>query len=253
MGGPTWGHRLMDGALAGVAGGLLSAVLLWLAVEPSIHRAIALEEAAAAAAAGAAGHEHGEVVSRLGQQIGGTVTVVVVAVLLALVYAVVYARAADRMLGSTALGRSASLAALAFTVLALLPALLLPANPPAVGDPGTVDQRTLLYLQVVLLGVLVVGAVFAVHRALTLRPVAVEWRWLATAGAVLVGVAVVLLATPDVEQPIPAEVPAALIWEFRVGSLAQLAALWAGIGVVHGALAHRTSVRLLPSPQRVPL
>lgn len=243
----TWGRRLGNGALAGIGGGVASAVLLWLLVEPAINRAIAIEKAATEAdntgarahGAGATAHEHADVVSRLAQQIGGTFTVVLVAVLLALAYSVVYARSSHRLPGITALGRSLSLAALAFGVMALMPALVLPANPPAVGDPDTVGQRTLAYLQVVLLSVLAVGIVFAVQKALADRRIAAEWRWLGTAAVAVAGVAVVLLVAPDGDQQIPSAVPAALIWEFRVGSLAQLAAMWAGIGIVHGALAHR--------------
>lgn len=57
------------------------------------------------------------------------------------------------------------------------------------------------------------------------------------------GVVGVLLVVPDVEQEIPPTIPAALLWEFRIGSLVQLAGMWAAIGVVHGVLTHRISLR----------
>ena len=150
----TWAQRLGRGAVAGLTGGAVSAIVLWLAVEPSISKAIDLENAAAE------GHSHGddgELISRTAQLIGGTVTSIVVGVLLGVVFAVVYARSQHRLAGFTDLGRSLSLAALAFAVVALLPALKVPANPPAVGDPGTVNERTLTYLAIILLGLVLVG------------------------------------------------------------------------------------------------
>lgn len=180
MNSPTWGRRVGNGALAGLVGGVAAATLLWTLVEPAIDQAIAIEEAGQLHGHGNP-HDHGEVVTRLQQQIGGTLTVVVVAVLLGVAYAVVYARARHRTPGSTDLGKSLGLAALAFGAVVLMPALALPANPPAVGDPGTVNARTLTHLLVVLASVGVIGAVFAVDKALTRRSTLAEWRWLVCA------------------------------------------------------------------------
>ncbi|QLQ09927.1 MAG: CbtA family protein [Nocardioidaceae bacterium] len=242
----TWGRRLGNGALAGLAGGVASAVILWLLVEPQIRRAIAIEDAGAAATdahdhgGAAAAHDHGgEVVTRFQQQIGGTVTIIIVAVLLGLVFAVVYARAAHRLPGNTAIGRSLTLATLAFLVMGLMPALVIPSNPPAVGDPDTVNQRTLTYILVILLSVLAVGLTFAVEKLALRKGLATEWRWLVTAASAVVLATIVLVVTPHLAQPIPAEVPTDLIWKFRVGSLAQLAAMWAAIGLGHGILTYR--------------
>jgi predicted cobalt transporter CbtA len=248
---PTWRRRLGRGAAAGAAGGITASLLLWLLVEPVIGRAVDIEESGVGGHThghdtGATAHEHAELVTRLQQQIGGTLTVIVVAVLLGIVFAVAYARVSHRLPGCTDLGRSLSLAALAFAVVALVPALVLPANPPGVGTSGTVDQRTLVYLTVILLGGIVVSAVFALNRTMLNRGVATELRWLASAAIVAAGFVIVLVG-PHVEEQIPTEMPAALLWEFRVGSLAQLAGLWATIGLVHGFLVHRTRSRALQS------
>jgi hypothetical protein len=248
---PTWGRHLRNGGLAGLGGGLVSALLLWLLVGPAINRAIAIEEAGTAASDGhthehgaaASAHEHAEVVTRVQQQIGGTLTAVIVAGLFGLAYAVVYARSRHRLPGTSDLGRSLSLAALAFAVLAVMPALVMPANPPAVGDPATVNERTLIYLLVVLLSVLAVGAVFAADNLMATKGVQVEGRWAATAAMAVVAFGLVVFVVPNVSQEIPLAVPADLIWEFRVGSLAQLGGMWAGIGVIHGVLAHRGARR----------
>jgi predicted cobalt transporter CbtA len=254
---PTWGRRLGNGGLAGLGGGLVSAFLLWLLVGPAINRAIAIEEAGTAASDGrmhdhggaASAHEHAEVVTRIQQQIGGALTAAVVAVLFGLAYAVVYARSRHRLPGTSDLGRSLSLAALAFAVLAVVPAVVMPANPPAVGDPDTVNERTLTYLLAILLSVLAVGVLFAADNVMATKGVTAEGRWAATAAMAAVAFGLMVFVVPEVSQEIPSAVPADLIWEFRVGSLAQLGGMWAGIGVIHGVLAHRGARRPVPVGQ----
>lgn len=246
----TWTQRLARGGIGGIAGGVASAAVLWVAVEPALDRAIALE------GAGGAGHSHveatsshshsheaGETVTRLQQQIGGTVTVVVVAALMGLVFAVVYARSRHRLPGRTDLGRSLLLGGLAFGVLALGPALLIPANPPGVGDPETVDHRTLGYLLVVGLGALLVGAAFGLRHLLARRGAAPEVAWALVAVGVTIGVAAIALLAPVPAVVVPSSMPAGLLWDFRMGSLAQLGAMWGVIGFVHGALVHRAATR----------
>ncbi len=240
----TWAQRLGRGAIAGLAGGAASAVVLWLAVEPSITKAIDLENAAVE------GHSHGddgELISRTTQMIGGTVTSIVVGVLLGVVFAVVYARAQHRLAGYTDLGRSLSLAALAFAVVALLPALKVPANPPAVGDPGTVNDRTLTYLAIILLGLVLVGVSFAVAQAVRRRTDRVELWWAAGIGAAVVGGVLILYLAPSGTVDIPATMPASLVWKFRIASLGQHAGMWLNIALAYGALAHRRSLVRQPS------
>ncbi|MCY3576920.1 MAG: CbtA family protein [bacterium] len=240
----TWTQRLGRGAIAGSAGGAVSAVVLWLAVEPSITKAIDLENAAAE------GHSHGddgELISRTTQLIGGTVTSIVVGVLFGVVFAVVYARSQHRLAGFTDLGRSVSLAALAFSVVALLPALKVPANPPAVGDPGTVNDRTLTYLAIILFGLVLVGVSFAAAQAVRRRTERAELWWAAGICVAVVGGALILYLAPSGNVDIPATMPASLVWKFRIGSLGQHAAMWLGIALAYGALAHRRSLARQPS------
>lgn len=238
-----WSQRLGRGAVAGLAGGAASASVFWLAVEPSISKAVDLENAAVE------GHAHGddgELISRTTQLIGGTVTSIVVGVLLGVVFAVVYAKSQHRLAGFTDLGRSLSLCALAFAVVALLPALKVPANPPAVGDPGTVNDRMLTYLVVILLGVVLVGASFAAARAARRRTERVELWWAAGIVVAVVGGALILYLAPSGIVDIPTIMPASLVWQFRIGSLGQHAGMWLGIALAHGALAHRRSPAHLP-------
>ena len=251
MGATTWAQRITHGAVAGLAGGAVSALMLWVAVQPSIQQAIDLEDAAgdghSHGSAGAVGHDGGELVSRTTQMIGGTITVIVVGILFGIAFAIAYGRLKKRLPGETHLGRSMSLAVLAFAVLSLLPALKTPANPPGVGDPSTVTERTLIYLLTVLLGVLLVVACFAATRATRRWTEQAALTWTTGVATATIGGAAILVLVPGVAVEIPATIPASLVWEFRIGSLGQLAALWLGIGLVHGVLAHRQSRAGQPS------
>ena len=254
MGGEKWAQRLTRGAIAGFAGGAASALIMWIAVEPSITQAINLENAAGAdhsyGTAGAGENGDGELLSRTTQMIGGTITAIVVGVFFGVIFTVVYYRIRHRLSGGTDLGRSLSLAALAFAVIGLLPALKVPANPPGVGDPGTVDDRTLTYLAIILCGLFLVWASFAASLAVHQRTDRAELRWITAAGVAVVGGAAILLLAPSGIVEIPAAIPASLVWEFRIGSLGQIAGQWLGIGLACGVLAHRRSPGLeaRPSP-----
>jgi predicted cobalt transporter CbtA len=236
----SFSRLLRDGALAGAAAGLLSALVMWLHTEPVIRRALAIEEARGHHTGG---HHHDEIVSRTAQVLFGAATATVAAVLFGIVFAVVFARTRHRLPGLTDHARALWLAVFGYGVFVLLPALAIPANPPAVGDPGTVTRRTLIYALSILVGLLVVGVVGAMDRVLRSRDDAVRRSADAAAAVVLTAVALWLLpGTPD---RIPADVPAALIWDFRVASLVQLATMWAVLGTVFGLLTvrHEAPVR----------
>jgi predicted cobalt transporter CbtA len=246
----SWPARLRRGALAGLAGGVGAVAVMWVLVGPVLERAIALEGAdgnthAEALSGHSHAHESGEVVTRLQQQVGGTLTVLVVSVLLGVAFAVVYASTRHRLMGANEVTRSASLGGLAFFALALVPAALVPANPPGVGDPDTVNTRTLTYLLAILLAVIVVGATFAVHARLQQRGGSpAELRVRAVLAGSALAAAVVLLA-PRVAEKVPASVPNDLLWQFRTSSLLQLAVMWLVTGLVLGFLEQRAR-RSLP-------
>jgi predicted cobalt transporter CbtA len=226
---------LRNGALAGAAAGLLSALVMWLHTEPVIRRALVIEEARGHLVGGH--HHDDEIVSRTAQVFFGAGTAALAGVLLGLVFAVVFARTRHRLPGLTDHARALWLAAFGFGVFVLLPALAIPANPPAVGDSGTVTRRTLIYVLAILVGLLVVGVVGAVDRLLRSRDESVRRS---VDVAVAVGLtAVALWLLPDTPDTIPVDVPAALIWDFRVASLMQLATMWAVLGTVFGLLSAR--------------
>lgn len=224
---------LRHGVTAGAAAGLCAALVLWLLVEPVIRRALLVEETRG-------GRHHGHdvepLVSRSVQVLGGLVTAALVGVLVGVVFSVVYARARHRLPGATNLGRSASLALVGFVVVTLLPALKVPANPPAVGNSATVTERTLLYLLTILLGLTAVGVVLAFDRWLSEREVRAHARVLADTALTVVSTVAILTLVPGPPETVPPDVPATLLWDFRVASLAQLATMWLVLGLLFGTL-----------------
>lgn len=234
------------GAAAGAVGGFSAALVEWLVVEPVIRRALVIEQTREALH-----HDHeAPLVSRTVQFWAGGVTAIVVGVIFGIVFTVVFARLRHRIPGTTDFGRALVLAVMGFAVLTVLPALHIPANPPGVGDHGTVDQRTLIYVLTLLVGLLGVGVVLGVDRRLRHRVTEpVRHALDVVAGMVWIAGALVLLpASPD---KIPGDVPAGLLWDFRLASLAQLAMMWIVVGLVFGLLVDVRTRRPRRAPQLI--
>lgn len=223
------------GAMAGAVAGLLSAVVSFSLGEPSVRRAVELEEAAAHAAGEA---DHAEVFSRATQQgalfLVSMLTGLAIGILFASVYAVLHRRDPDVDPWS----RSLQLALAGLVGIALIPFLRYPANPPAVGDPATVDARTTAYLAAILVGVAAVTAAGRLYQQLTDRGVRLPQRQLATLVVVLGGLAATWLLPGNAVT----EAPADMIWDFRMASLASLIVLWLGLGAVFGLLGERAAL-----------
>jgi predicted cobalt transporter CbtA len=227
------------GALAGLAGGMASALFLLLVGERTIGDAIRLEEAR-----GGGGQE---VFSRGVQTAGGALGMVLVSVALGVVFAATFAAVRHRLPGRDDWQRAITWAATAFVVVYLVPFAKYPPNPPAVGEPGTINERTLLYVAMLAWSI---GAAWAAARLgawlrgrdfqdpARLSAMAVGWVVLVAVGyAVLPG-------SPDAVTA-----PATLIWRFRLASAGGALTLWAVIGVVFGWLsvsAARRAGRLRP-------
>ncbi len=245
-----FGAILRRGVAAGAAAGLAAALVIWLVVEPVIRKALAIEDAREMSHLGGGqsaplalpGHSGGEpLVSRSAQVVGGALTSVVVGIAFGVIFAVVFAKARQRLGGTTDFAKSIVLGVLGFAAVSLLPALKMPANPPAVGDPSTVGRRTMLYAVVLLLGVAVVLLVALLDQWLAARALAPSLRWVADIAAGVVAVALVFALVPSSPDTIPSDVPAALIWQFRLASLAQLATMWLVLGVTFGLLMERAT------------
>lgn len=227
------------GAIAGAAGGALSAGVAFVIGEPSVDRAIALEEAAA----DHDGAEHAEVFTRVAQQGGLVVTAVLtglaVGVIFGLVHALWLRRDPDHR-ATDPWRRAIRLSLMGFVGVAAIPFLRYPADPPAVGDPATVDARTTAYLSAVLIGLATVVGAWQVFARLARRGAAESTPRLAAAAVLVVGLAATWLLPADTD---PIEAPAVLIWEFRVAALATLATLWLGLGATYGLLSERSESR----------
>jgi hypothetical protein len=225
---------LVRGALAGVAGSVASVLVLILLGESSIRRAIELEEARAVP-----GEAHEEVFSRTTQIIGGAAGLILFGVVAGLVFGVVFAATRHRLGPGPDWRRARRLAAATFVGIFLVPFLKYPANPPAVGDPDTINQRTLAYVSMLVISVLALVLAVAVHDRLAARGMGEErsqplaaLAWLAVVGVAMVA----LPANPD-EITIAAD----LLWSFRMSSLAGQAAFWAVAGTVFGLLSVRAT------------
>jgi predicted cobalt transporter CbtA len=215
------------GALAGLAGGLASGLFLALLGERSINDAIALERA------GQTG-PHDEVFSRGVQQVGGVLGVGIVGVCLGVVFAVVFVAVRHRLSGVDDWRRSAQLSALAFVSIALVPFLKYPGNPPAVGDPETITERTVLYVTMVIWSCVATFAAYRLSLHLRAHRVPDSRRVPAVAALYVVLVAAALLLLPASPDTVGA--PATLIWRFRTASLGGSALFWSVLGATFGWL-----------------
>lgn len=241
---------LRTGALAGAAGGALSGVFGFALAEPVMDRAVRLEaareqaDAAAQQAAGLTVEHHAEVFSRGTQHLGLLVASLVTGLALGVLFGVLYAlrHRADPAAGTGRDGwrRALTLGAAAWFAVYVVPFVRYPANPPGVGDPSTVDARTRGYLAAVAIGIL--GVIAALRLAGDLRD-----RWLRPSHCQL-AVAGVLLATLALPFALPAntdslDVPAGLLWQFRLLGFCTSTLLWAGLAVTFGLLAERGESR----------
>ncbi|MET8767207.1 CbtA family protein [Streptomyces sp. NPDC004658] len=234
------------GAVAGSAAGLLSGGFSWLLVEPLMDRAVRGETAREAAEhSDHAGH-HAEVFSRAIQHAGLLVATAVTGLALGLLLAVAHLLLHRRDPGTEAWPRATWLAAAGFTGLWLLPFVRYPSNPPGVGDPGTVGPRTQAWLGAIAIGLIGVALAWALHGRLARLGHGAPARQLCVAG-VLGAATAALFTLPD--NPDALDVPAALLWDFRLWSVATALLLWATLGTAFGLLGERAARR---SSRRAP-
>ncbi len=235
MGAPHAARALLVRGLGvGVLAGAVTFVVASLVGEPSIAAAIAVEESVPHT-------EHGpELVGRgvqstlglgvallaFGASFGG---------LFGLAFAVAYRRFGDL----TARATSVILAAVGCVAISLVPFVKYPANPPAVADPGTVGRRTAMYFLAVALSLLFVVAAGYLGRRLPFG----RWGQVLAAVAVYLGLTTAGLSLLPTIDEVGASLPASLLWDFRLGSLATLLSIWSVLGLAFGALTERAEAR----------
>ncbi|AAZ54346.1 CbtA family protein [Thermobifida fusca] len=234
----TYLRLLVRGLLAGLLAGLAAGVVAFFLGEPHIEAAIALEEHASHDHGAHGGHSHGDdaLVSRTGQQVGLFLATGFAGMSLGVLYAsVLYAVRRHSRLSGPALALVA--AGLGWAAIAAVPFVKYPANPPAVGVPETIDQRTLLWVAAVLLGLVAVTAAVALARALPAET-SLTSRIVASLAVFLAVVCVGYLALPHIND-VGEDFPATLLWEFRMASLATQASLWLVLGLAFAWLTER--------------
>lgn len=186
------------------------------------------------------GHTHGDdalvgrgVQSTLGLLTGVLGYAVAVGGLFAIVFAVLQGRVTTlRPRVSAAL-----LAAGGFAVVVLVPFLKYPANPPAVGQAGTIEDRTALYFGFLALSVVTAILAVAAGRAAADRVGATSGGLLGV-GAYVTVMALAGAFLPAVDE-VPDGFPASLLWDFRLVSLGTQVVLWAALGVTFAVLAEK--------------
>lgn len=229
------GRLLVRGMLVGLIAGLLAFGFAKVFGEPQVDRAIAFEDGMA--------KMHGEpeepeLVSREVQASFGLLTgVEVYSVSLGGIFALVFAYALGRVGKVGPRGLAALLALAAFVVVFVVPGLTYPPNPPSVGNPDTIGQRTKLFFLMILVSVAAAVIAFNTARKVSAR----SGLWSGT----IAGVALYLLivAVAGYLFPVINEVPenfsAVLLWKFRTASLGIQLVLWTSLGLMFGRVAER--------------
>ena len=174
------------------------------------------------------------------QQIsGGMLAALIYGTCLGVVFGFACAVLWPRLPGATAFSRSIRLAVVAFVAWVLVPNLKYPANPPAVGDPDTVGQRTASYLGLMAVSLILAYLAWELWDRLSDRGLDGAERFAAVGGAYMAAVTIAWLVFPA--NPDAIEVPANLIWHFRIQSLGGNAILWVVTGTAFGYLADRVT------------
>lgn len=235
-------NLLVRGMLAGIVAGLLAWGFAYVFGEPEVRAAISFEERGAAAhhdpgtAAHAAEHEEEEVVTRDVQSTVGLLTGIgVYGIAVGGLFALAFAFAYGRLGPLGARATAGVLALTGFIAVVLVPFLKYPAQPPAVGDPDSITERTTQYFGLTAVSILLAIAATLAARRLIPRLGTADAILLAVAGYI-VAVALAAWALPSPET-VPEGFEATVLWRFRMASLGVQAVLWTTFGILYGYLA----------------
>ncbi|MFC4338092.1 CbtA family protein [Salininema proteolyticum] len=242
---------LRRGLAAGLLAGLLAGLFAWAAGEPAVRDAIELEEqaseqeaahdhdAGSEQEAGAHGHDEGELVSRPVQEAMLPVATGLVGAAFGGVFGLGYGLARRRMETADEWAASWKAGAAVYGTVVLFPALAYPANPPAVGDPGTIANRTGLFTLSLGIGLAALLVLWAVARFLRSQHWSREARQVAVglAAVVVLGGAWFALPAPESAGDFPVDV----MWNFRLSSMGTQLILWTALTAVFAWLNLRAS------------
>lgn len=228
---------LRRGLAAGLVAGLLAGVFALLVGEVPVREAIRLEEQAAVPAATIADDP---VVSRTTQQALLPVATALVGASFGGLFGLAWAWARRFVRDQDDWRASWRMGAATWVAVALVPTLTSPPVPPAVGDPGTIGARSGWYLASIGIGLAVaVGLWWLAIRLRSSTSLRAPARQALVGAGAVFAVGGLMLALPLPQDPI--EVPARLLWDFRLASMGTQLLLWAGIAGVNGWLWQRAT------------
>lgn len=236
---PTFGAILLRGLLAGLIAGLLAGVFAYSFGEPKVDAAIAIEKAADPAPA----DHHGDdaEVSRPVQKGGLFLATGLYGIAMGGLLATAYTLLRRRLRTPDDARAVFTLAGAALVGVVLVPFVKYPPNPPAVGDPATINQRTISYLAILVIGLAAVWAAVLAFRSP--RTGAPEWlRGIAALAGFLIVVTIGYVLLPTIDE-VPDTFPPSLLYSFRVTSLGTQVVLWTTLGLAFAALLTRQSAR----------
>jgi predicted cobalt transporter CbtA len=225
---------IVGALLAGVVAGLFAATFHRIVSEPLVDQAIGIEDANSAKDVHHAAEP--EQVTRSDQRGAG---LFIGYSLIGAAYGMFVALTALALRGGAWLDPFRRIA-VAATILAgaitVVPWFKYPPNPPAVGDPDTAGERQRLWW------ILVIGTAVVLSGAAYLSGKLREAEWpehrriVAVVAGTAVALALLVALLPPNPDSISSDVPAALIWRFRVASLGGNMLLWSTLALGFGAL-----------------
>ena len=229
---------LIRGMLVGLAAGILAFGFARIFGEPSVDLAIAFEAKMYAAMNMP---DDPELVSRGVQSTIGLLTgTILYGAAFGGLFALVFAYAYGRMGSLGPRATSALLAVAGFIAIVLVPDLKYPANPPSVGHPDTIGFRTIWYFMMIVTSIAGMTLALSARKALAAR----HGAWNAGITGGILFVAIIALAQfflPAINE-VPADFPAATLWNFRIAALGIQLVLWTVLGLGFGLLAERLMI-----------
>ena len=225
------GSLLLRGMFVGILAGFLAFSFAKYFGEPQIDQAFAFEQQL----------DQGPAPQLVSREVQSGVSlisgVLIYSAGLGGLFALVFANCVGRTGQLGPRGLSLLLALAGFVAVIVVPALKYPANPPSVGDPQAIWERTHLFLLMVALSV--VAMLIAINFARNLVPRYGLWT------AALVGIGLYLLVVnlggsvfPPVSE-VPDSFPAEGLWQFRLDSLGIQLVMWTSLGLIFGWLTDR--------------
>lgn len=206
----TFKGSLWRGLAAGAVGGAAGALFVRFVTETQIGFALQFEDATGI---GAGPGEAAEF-SRSTQHWGGMAATLLYGIVLGLILGLAVAALHHRIASRHEFGRAARIATGAFVALVVIPGLKYPPNPPTVGDPDSIAQRTSNYLLLVGASIVVVFVAFFAWQWFTERGSEGAFRFLAVGGGLTLAV-VALYAiwppSPDAINPPDSDAAPALV------------------------------------------